>query len=118
MSEWSYNYDYLCHHGVQGQKWGIRRYQNADGSLTPEGKARYGVMSERTEKAKNKFGAIAKGSAAATGAIVAYDVAALAAGASSILLPIGPAAVLIGSGAAYVSSVIANQHANKKLQHA
>lgn len=35
----SYEY-YLAHHGVKGQKWGIRRYQNEDGSLTPEGKAR------------------------------------------------------------------------------
>lgn len=31
---------YLCHHGVKGQKWGIRRYQNADGSLTAEGRKR------------------------------------------------------------------------------
>lgn len=30
--------DYLMHHGVKGQKWGIRRYQNPDGSLTQEGK--------------------------------------------------------------------------------
>ena len=33
--------DYLMHHGVKGQKWGIRRFQNADGTLTAEGKARY-----------------------------------------------------------------------------
>jgi hypothetical protein len=32
----------LYHHGILGQKWGIRRYQNEDGSLTPEGKKRYG----------------------------------------------------------------------------
>ena len=31
---------YLAHYGVKGQKWGVRRYQNADGSLTKEGKAR------------------------------------------------------------------------------
>ncbi len=30
----------LYHHGVKGQKWGVRRYQNKDGSLTPEGKKR------------------------------------------------------------------------------
>ena len=30
--------DYLEHHGVKGMHWGIRRYQNADGSLTEEGK--------------------------------------------------------------------------------
>jgi hypothetical protein len=32
----------LSHFGIKGQKWGIRRYQNADGTLTPAGKARYG----------------------------------------------------------------------------
>ena len=31
----------LNHSGVKGMKWGVRRYQNADGSLTPEGKKRY-----------------------------------------------------------------------------
>ena len=31
----------LYHHGVKGQKWGVRRYQYADGSLTPSGKKRY-----------------------------------------------------------------------------
>ena len=33
----------LHHHGIKGQKWGVRRYQNEDGTLTPEGKLRYGV---------------------------------------------------------------------------
>ena len=39
---WTYNYsDELCHHGIKGQKWGVRRYQNKDGSLTEAGKKRY-----------------------------------------------------------------------------
>ena len=33
---------YLIHYGVSGQKWGNRRYQNEDGSLTPEGYIHYG----------------------------------------------------------------------------
>lgn len=37
---------YLAHHGVKGQKWGVRRYQNPDGSLTPEGKKRIDKYSE------------------------------------------------------------------------
>lgn len=35
-----YNEYILKHYGVKGQKWGVRRYQNKDGSLTAEGKAR------------------------------------------------------------------------------
>lgn len=31
----------LYHHGIKGQKWGIRRYQNADGTLSEEGKKHY-----------------------------------------------------------------------------
>ena len=34
------NKDTLTHHGVKGQKWGVRRYYNADGSLTNKGKER------------------------------------------------------------------------------
>lgn len=40
---------YLAHHGVPGQKWGIRRYQNRDGSLTPEGRKHRGY-GEKTLK--------------------------------------------------------------------
>ena len=33
--------DTICHYGVKGMKWGVRRYQNKDGSLTSAGKNRY-----------------------------------------------------------------------------
>ena len=36
----------LFHWGVKGMKWGVRRYQNKDGSLTPKGKKRYDNMSD------------------------------------------------------------------------
>lgn len=38
------NTEHLEHHGIKGQKWGVRKYQNTDGSLTPEGRKRYGVL--------------------------------------------------------------------------
>ena len=41
-----YSDEELAHHGILGQKWGVRRYQNKDGSLTAKGKKHYGNMSD------------------------------------------------------------------------
>ena len=38
---WRISSETLVHYGIKGQKWGIRRFQNKDGSLTAKGKARY-----------------------------------------------------------------------------
>lgn len=71
--------DYLEHHGILGQKWGVRRYQNKDGSLTEAGKkkaalgaeGRAQILREGEAKARNKRiqGSIAKGASQVVGTV-------------------------------------------------
>ena len=46
----------LYHHGILGQKWGIRRFQNPDGSLTEAGKKRYGESDSSSSTSYEKAG--------------------------------------------------------------
>lgn len=45
-----YNDEYLMHHGVKGMKWGVRRYRNKNGDLTPEGKRRYSKFEKQAKE--------------------------------------------------------------------
>lgn len=59
---------YLIHYGVNGQKWGVRRYQNPDGTLTPEGKEHYGLGGSQVEAMKADISSMYKKNGKAKGA--------------------------------------------------
>ena len=44
----------LYHHGIKGQRWGVRRYQNDDGSLTAAGKERYGSSDSKSQSGNSE----------------------------------------------------------------
>ena len=66
----------LQHFGIKGMKWGVRRYQNKDGSLTPAGKKRYDESDEEREKKEKSKKTKAK---VATAAVATAAVATAAA---------------------------------------
>ena len=57
-----YEYDEIYHHGIKGQKWGVRRFQTKDGSLTPAGKKRrsLGQVIKDHKTAKKRKAALEK----------------------------------------------------------
>lgn len=49
-----YESNYLMHHGIKGQKWGVRRWQNADGTFNEAGKRRYLKVFDRSARSEQK----------------------------------------------------------------
>lgn len=127
---------YLAHHGIKGQKWGVRRYQNADGSLTPRGRKKYSKKAESLErqarnheneagKLDSQKGILSKVGAVSGGAVGGSAVYFVAAMASLPVAPVGygiAAGAAVGSAATKAMYAAASKHqmklANKKYSEA
>ena len=120
----------LYHYGVKGQKWGIRRYQNPNGTLTEEGKIRYGVdpktgklsdegkkllkqdIDDQRKRKVNILGSLGIGASIAS-AIAAG--AGLAEGIISTNMAIGTlSSAAINAGVSAVTLLLNNKHENKQ----
>ena len=107
--------DYLQHYGIKGMHWGIRRFQNADGSLTAAGKKRYGSGDSETRSKKPIDGKkVVKTAAKVTGAaLMAATVAGAAYYYSKNPTVVKVAAKTIGSVAARSASDFAKKKAKQ-----
>ena len=120
----------LYHYGVKGQKWGIRRYQNPNGTLTEEGKIRYGVdpktgklsdegkkllrqdIDDQRKRKVNILGSLGIGAATASAVTAGM---ALAEGMMSTELAISTlSSAAITAGVSAVTLLLNNKHGNKQ----
>ena len=127
MSNWyiasEENEKALIHHGIKDQKWGIRRYQHEDGSLTPEGRERYGYASKK-EKIKDlgKKGGltVAKGASIGAGTVLKGLSKASEAtiGKSKVTKFLSESSKTMYKGSKYVGKKLAKEQKNKEKQTA
>ena len=67
----------LYHHGIKGQKWGVRRFQNPDGSYTDAGRKRYGIGVRTGEIDPELAGSLIGAAAVALVAVAPYAAAGI-----------------------------------------
>lgn len=110
----------LSHHGIKGMRWGIRRYQNPDGSLTAEGKRRYNLSDEKAYgeyKSKEKQIREKADAGAMVGALASLmgSGAAILPAAAVISGPAILAVPAIGMAGMYASVIISEKIGDKKV---
>lgn len=83
----------LYHHGIKGQRWGVRRYQNSDGSLTAEGYQHWGLNPDGSKFRGKTNGAYTDATASASrkGLVIGSGVGA------TVGLLAGPVGASVGS---------------------
>lgn len=94
--------DTLVHYGIKGQKWGIRRFQNKDGTLTAKGKARSNKDSNRDSSKSSMSDKINSGKKAAINGIKKYGPVVAKSAAITALAAVGVPTVVL-SVANYVA---------------
>ena len=120
----------LYHYGVKGQKWGIRRYQNPNGTLTEEGKIRYGVdpktgklsdegkkllkqdIDDQRKRKVNILGSLGIGASIASSVVAGIGLAEGIISTNMAISTISAAAV--NAGVSAVSLLLNNKHENKQ----
>ena len=107
--------DYLAHHGIKGQKWGVRRFQNPDGTRTEAGKKRYNSSGGEKEKSVGNWVKDHKKELALVGGV------ALAAAGTAVAIKYGndrlnnEAKVTIDEGIKAARAALKHDVANRKL---
>lgn len=102
--------EYIAHHGIKGQKWGVRRYQNEDGTLTEAGRKKY---TKKARKAELK-GKIHEGNAAEleSGRSVGKYVGAAAVGTTAYFI-----ASLAGAPVSVAGAILGGSYVGGKMAY-
>lgn len=111
----------LYHHGIKGQRWGLRRYQNPDGSLTAEGRKKYRSLMTKTERTGSKlldrgenFNTLKKKRSGNTKRTILGTAASIGGVAFGALVTGGVPVVAVSAGIGAVNGVM-NHLGNKKI---